>query len=248
MGIAGLALAAIAGFGCVDVIGNGQLASDTRSLAGFSGVRNETSATVTIVQASTFSVVVTADSNLLPILTTRVENGVLVIASGEDFFSHNPVTVDVSMPSLGELDSDGSGSVSASGFASGPLALESGGSGALTFQGTAGTVSLTSNGAAQVTLQGSGNRLQATLGGSGELEASQFPLGSCDLTVNGSGGAFLTVNGDVTLTDNASGGIDATLDGGVACFTVNGSGSIIWRGHTTVQCQVVNGSGSVQQQ
>jgi putative autotransporter adhesin-like protein len=80
--------------------GSGVAATQTRALAGFSGLDLAGSSTVTVVVGGEQSVVVHADDNLLGHVTTRVDAGTLVIGSSGSFTTKSPMSVEVSAPSL----------------------------------------------------------------------------------------------------------------------------------------------------
>jgi putative autotransporter adhesin-like protein len=96
--------------------GSGVAATQTRALAGFSGLDLAGSSTVTVVVGGEQLVVVHADDNLLGRVTTRVEAGTLVIGSGGSFTTKSPMSVEVSVPSLQVLTLSGSGAISATGI------------------------------------------------------------------------------------------------------------------------------------
>jgi hypothetical protein len=232
----------------IPIQGDGQNATVTRSLAGFTEVRNESSADVVVTQQAAFSVEVTGDSNLLPMVRTTVNGGVLTVSTDEPFSSSIGVSVAVGLPVITGLANAGSGQLSAGSVSSGDLSVEASGSGRVSVQGQTGQLSLTGSGSGGVTLAGMGSGLHASLLGSGATDASAFIASRADVVLSGSGALQLTVRGDAALEDDGSGSIYAALSGGTTSFSVRGSGSIVWSGQTTVGNQVVTGSGTVIQQ
>jgi hypothetical protein len=235
--------------GCLPItFGDGNQKTEMRSLTGFTAVDNRSSIPLTVTKSRDFSVTVTADQNLLPLITTQVIGDVLVIDQVHDIDTRVASEVVVTLPVITAISSSGSGGSAVAGLTGEDLRVDSGGSGAVSVDGTVGTLTLTSGGSGAVNLTGEGSNLNARLGGSGGLEANGFPVPRAEVSVTGAGGAQIVVNGDSTLSTTGSGSIEAALDGGMARFEVTGSGSILWSGQTTVVSVVDTGSGSVIKQ
>jgi len=238
-------LAAMLASGCDDTAGNGQPTQETRTLDGFTQVANHGSLDVQVAQGPSFLVVVNADGNVVPLITTKVMNGVLIVGESESFSSKDTIRVDVTLPVFAGAENQGSGSLSVTAEPTRAITLTNSGSGILIFSGNAQAVSVDLSGSGTTTLSGSGGSLDGTLGGSGSLDASQFPVGESTFSCHGSGEASLKVTGDATLSVSGSGTIQATLNGGTVHLSVNGSGSIDWTGDSAVGSSDINGSGSI---
>ena len=63
--------------GCSVVSGSGQVKSETRQVSGFTGIELSGNGEVTIEQGDTESLTIEADDNVLPVLTSEVEDSVL---------------------------------------------------------------------------------------------------------------------------------------------------------------------------
>jgi hypothetical protein len=235
--------------GCLPItFGDGNQKTETRSLSGFTAVDNRSSIPVTVTKAAGFSVTVTADQNLLPLITTQVIGDALVIDQVHDFDTRVASEVVVTLPVITAISSSGSGGIAVAGLTGEDLHLDSTGSGAVSVDGTVGTLIMSSQGSGEVNLTGDGLDLNATLTGSGALDGHNFPASRAEVSLTGAGGAQIVVNGDTTLSTTGSGSIEAILDGGMARFEVTGSGSILWSGQTTVVSVLDTGSGSVIRQ
>lgn len=227
------------------IVGNGQSLSQPRALAGFTRVENVTSLDVHVTQGPAFSVVVTADANIVPVITTTLVNGALTIASNHSFSTRAPSRVDVTLVQFDGADNGGSGSLEVTASQSPAVALRNRGSGALVYQGQAGAMTLDLRGSGTTTLSGSAASLVGTRVGSGELVANAFPVRGATFTSTGSGNANLTVRGDAHLTLQGSGDIHAAIDDGTADLSVVGSGHITWSGTATVGRANAVGSGGI---
>ena len=102
---------------------SGAVATQTRTVAGFSRLDLAGSNNVTITAGRPQSVVVHADSKVINHVTTDVVAGTLVIGDTGSFTASEPVSVDVSVPSLTALSLSGSGQISATGISAPQLTV-----------------------------------------------------------------------------------------------------------------------------
>jgi hypothetical protein len=244
-----LVLASAVG-GCTEpakIIGNGHSQTQARRVSDFTRVQNRSVLAVTVTPGPT-SVSITADSNLLPFITTEVDGGELVIDLSRGHLSSSlPLSASVTTPSLTGMDSQGAGMLTATGFDAGNFALNLSGAGAASFQGTVAALALASQGAGALRLVGSAAGLQATIDGAGSVDGTRFPVvGPAHVRLRGAGGASLRIQGDSDLEVDGAGSLTVALDGGTTNFTITGAGGIDWSGQTTVGQRVVSGPGSVQ--
>lgn len=188
----------------VGVEGSGVRASQTRNVPSFAAVDLAGGNNVTIHVGGTRSVVVSADDNLLDHVTTRVEDGALVIGTTPgSFTTKSPMNVDVTVPSLDALTLSGSGVVSAEGIDADSLTIALPGSGVLRASGTARTVDVDHSGSGDAQLAGLvGENVHAVLSGSGRIVVTAKK--SLEATVSGSGAIFY--GGDpAQVTTNVTG-------------------------------------------
>jgi hypothetical protein len=246
LALSGIFFSSLAATACDAVQGNGRATTEQRDTSAFTQVENRSSLSVSVVRGDTFSVDVRIDSNLQPLVETTVAAGVLRIDETEPFDAQASSFVSIVMPSLDAAGNDGSGDMTIRGFTQASLALSSGGSGGVAFDGTAGTLSVDASGSGSVDVAGSATYLSARAAGSGGIDASGLTTDGADLTTTGSGGVVATVHGDASLIAEGSGSIDATLSGGTASFSVTGSGSITWTGDERVASVTQTGSGRVE--
>ncbi len=168
------------------VQGSGVAATQSRSLARFSGVELAGSNKVTVDVGRRQSVIVHADSNLLRNVTTRVVAGTLVIGTTGSFTTKAPMSVEVSVPSLATLKLSGSGEISVTGIDAPQLAVTLSGSGALDASGTAARLDVTVSGSGLAQLDNLVARdVHAVLGGSGLIRVTA--TASLDAAVAGTG-------------------------------------------------------------
>jgi hypothetical protein len=220
-----------AGCGLYGEKGDGERATETRPLQGFTAVVADSSLDVQIQRGDMFNVEVSIDSNLLDDLRTDLVDGgaTLSIDTGHPVRDILPGPhVVVTMPALQRAALNGSGSVSASGFQQpDPVTLELDGSGTLTYEGEVPSAQIRSWGSGDVRLHGSASNLDARLDGSGDVNARDFPAATAALSLSGSGSLSATVTGSATVTVSGSGNVDLYGGAAVAGPYISGSGTLI---------------------
>jgi hypothetical protein len=211
------------------VDGDGIAARDQRMIGTVNGLDVNGSFVVDVRVGPATSLVVEADSNLLPLIHTDVRGDTLNIYAERSYRSRNPVHVIYTVPRLSDLRQNGSGRVSVQGLSGAPLTLRRNGSGAVALGGQVASLDIESNGSGSVDaggLQSASARLALT--GSGRLEVGQVRGDYAIVNLNGSG--QLHVGGTVrslTARANGSGQLDlARLSSDQADLASNGSGGI----------------------
>ena len=101
--------------GTSDVVGSGVVASDVRLVPMFTGVELSATNKVTIHVGGAQRVIVRGEDNLLPLVTTRVAHGRLVIGASHGFTTTRPMRVDVIVPTLDTITLAHSGIITADG-------------------------------------------------------------------------------------------------------------------------------------
>ncbi len=183
VGLAGCGLGAITGGG---ITGSGNLKTEVRQVSNFTQVDFSQVGTLTIEQTGVEGLTITADDNILPILTSDVSNGVLHLGAkdNQDYSTQKPITYLLSVKTLTGLTLSGAGSTQARNL-------------------DAQTMTVTMSGAGSATLQGKANDQQVTVSGVGSYDGSEFATKTAKATVSGVGSAIV----------NASDTLDATVSG-----------------------------------
>jgi hypothetical protein len=211
------------------VDGDGIAAREQRTIGTVNGLDVNGSFVVDVRVGPATSLVVEADSNLLPLIRTDVRGDTLNIYTDRSYRSRNPVHVIYTVPRMTDLRQNGSGRVAVQDLGGAPLTLRRNGSGAVTLSGQVASLDVESNGSGSL----DANRLQSasarlSLTGSGRLEVGQVAGDYAIVNLNGSG--QLHVSGTVrslTARANGSGQLDlARLTSDQADLSSNGSGGI----------------------
>ena len=189
--------------------GSGVAASQTRDVAGFSGVELAGSNVVTVRVGGTQSVVVHADDNLLSRVTTQVRAGSLVIGNTPgNLRSRTPMSVAVTVPSLESLSLSGSGVLVVDGLDTPALTATLSGSGVLRASGTAA-------------------KLDIALPGSGDAQLDQLVARDVHAVVRGSGRILVAATASLDASVPGSGAIIYSGNPTDVTTSVTGSGAVV---------------------
>lgn len=209
------------------VKGNGKIATQSRSLAPFTGISLSLPARVEVRIGNTEGVTVETDENVLPVVETVVENGNLEIRAKKGVnIEARSIKVVVQAKQIDRLALGGSGSIEADALRSSKLRLDVGGSGSINVKGAESeSVSAALGGSGTVRLAGTTRKLSVSVGGSGDVQAGKLKASDVDVNIGGSG--------DVTVW--ASNALNVA---------VAGSGDVNYYGDPKVQSSVVGSGGA----
>lgn len=172
------------------VVGSGQVTSETRQVPDFTAVEAHGGIQLELVQGDTTAVVVTAQSNLLPITTTKVDGARLVVDTTKGYTTTQGLKVTVTTPRLTAVTLAGGASGSGGSFEASSLVLDLSGGARVDLSGSVEDLTLKASGGAVI--------------GLGDLRANTAKV---DL----SGGVVATLAVSSAVTGTASGGVVITL-------------------------------------
>ena len=129
---------------CSATAGSGQLATQSRQVSGFTSVELTGVGELSIDQTGTESLTVSAEDNLLPLLTSRVEADTLILGKKPNtrIVTSKPITYTLTMKDITGLAVSGSGTINAPKLTTAALRIEISGSGVITTAGNADDQSL----------------------------------------------------------------------------------------------------------
>jgi hypothetical protein len=168
------------------VEGSGRIVQQSRNVGQFRAVRTMGSENVEVRFGPKSSVVIAADDNILPLLSTRVVDGTLKLESRGSYRTHEAIRVWITTPKLEEFTSMGSGNVVIHDLNSPHFKLTLQGSGDIQANGRIGELDLVLMGSGRARLAdlwatdvsagvfGSG---EATVHATGKLDAQMFGSG-----------------------------------------------------------------------
>ena len=195
--------------GCSVVNGSGQTKSETRTVSGFTGIELSGIGEVTIEQGATESLTIEADDNVLPALTSEVNDSVLELGTKPRtrVQTRNPIRYRVTVQDLERIDLSGSGTVTGT-----DLKLT--------------TLEVSISGSGTMNLAGSADQQEVEVSGSGRYEAAQLPSRSVSIEISGSGKATVAATEQLRVDISGSGTVtysgDPTID-----QSISGSGRLV---------------------
>jgi hypothetical protein len=225
--------------------GNYNVVTETRYYSGFERVINEGDFDVYIIQDGSDEVSIEAESNLIPLIRTRIEGSALVIDTKDNLQNNYPMKVFVHLQDIREIRLSGSGLMEALNINAGDLDVSISGSGNIFVSGTADVTDCQISGSGSMDIGLSCREVEADISGSGDMEiwgtaekgdfkisgsgsmrAYELTLQDCHARISGSGSMYLTV--EDYLYANISGSGDIWYMGNpIIDADISGSGSII---------------------
>ena len=212
LGLAALGLALMLS-SCVTIIGgtvgSGTLKTETRDVSGFTGVTFSGVGTLNITETGTESLTISADDNLLPLLTSTVNNNTLFLGvkPGNSINPVKPITYTLTVKQLNNVTLSGAGKINATNI-------------------TTDALNVTLSGAGSMTITGSAQSQQALVSGVGSYSAKGFPTDTAQVTISGAGSATITVNKELTVIVSGAGSVTYYGSPSQVTKTISGAGSV----------------------
>lgn len=223
-----VAQAAAWGWGNDQVQGNGIIKRQQREPGHFNGVSNTLSAKVEIRIGTTESVTIETDDNLLPLIDTVVEDGILTIRPTKRNMNLQTRTMKIVVQAraLDHISLGGSGSIDSDALRARKLQVDLGGSGTVSLKGVeADAMSVNLGGSGDVKAAGgAAKKLSISIGGSGNVKLGPVRSEGVSVSIAGSGEATVWAQKSLSLTVAGSGDVNYYGDPQVTT-TVIGSGS-----------------------
>ncbi|WEF35379.1 head GIN domain-containing protein [Pseudoduganella chitinolytica] len=210
------------------VQGSGKVVNETRQVGRFHGVELALAGNVEVRTGSDGPITIEADDNVLPLVETVVENGVLHIRATKKKLQLDTRRLKVVVPAR-EIDSlgvAGSGSIVADKLRGARLALELAGSG--TIDATAievKAVSIDLAGSGNLRAAGNAETLEVSVAGSGNADAARLAARQVEADVAGSGHATVTARQSLAASVAGSGTVSYYGDPQVS-RSIAGSGTV----------------------
>jgi hypothetical protein len=186
--------------------GSGASRTEVRSVPYFSRLEVRAGIKLELAIGSPAKVELTAQENLLPLATTNVADGMLVVDASRPYSSTDGITLKITMPSVTELAMLGGASGAAVGI-----------------NGTALRVRTDSG--AILAVSGAADSLDLTAKGGGRLDLAAFT--AKDATVDLAGGVKVTLGVSRSVKGSAIGGVALVLYGHPTTIDVSTTGGAV---------------------
>ncbi|MBK7681205.1 MAG: DUF2807 domain-containing protein [Bacteroidia bacterium] len=207
--------------------GEGELIKESRSIKSFNNLVLNIPAHVTMVVTDSNSLTIVAQENIAENIELKSKNQRLIIQSNRILKSEKPIEILITCTSLKGIELNGSGKIDIINQYDTPKAnFVINGSGKILANLNAKEIKSKINGSGEMNFSGSTQELTLEINGSGDINAQNLTANDCDIDINGSGKAFLTV------TDK--------LD-----ISIVGSGDVIYAGEPIIKSSVT-GNGKIK--
>lgn len=190
------------------VEGNGNVTTETRTVSeNFEKIHVSTGIEVIVSQNDVASISVETDENIQKLITTKVENGVLVIGS-EDFYStENGPIVRISLPVITGLKASSGATIkSQSTLKSTSLIVDSSSGSEIALDVETDFISLESSSGSEITASGKALKVETASSSGSDIDAKQ--LMANDIFSQSSSGSTTSVYPILNLKAKASSGGD----------------------------------------
>jgi hypothetical protein len=217
-------------FGPFHVVrGNGNVQTEERKVGDFKKVDVRGFFNVYVTQGSDYKVELEGESNLLQYITTRVEGERLVISTENavDLTTNNDLSVHVTLPETDEVVLSGSGNIISENTLSSPnpMSFAVNGSGDVKVAVDAPRVETSLAGSGKLSLSGQTRDLKVSIAGSGTFAGDSLKSENGEVTIMGSGSAYVFSSVKLDVTIGGSGDVYYTGDPAISQH-VYGSGSL----------------------
>ncbi|GAB3194929.1 hypothetical protein ABID22_000055 [Pontibacter aydingkolensis] len=184
--------------------GNGNMQTQDRKAAGFTGIDVSGGFSVEITQGSNEGVRLEAEENLLDNIKTEVRNGVLRIYNDKSLSTSKGMKAYITVKELNKIDiSGGVKVVGKSTFKTNAMTLDMSGGSKVMLAVEAKQIKADMSGASKVELKGKTDNLTMEMSGASQVDASE--LAANDVKIGASGASKVKVHADKTLHIDASG-------------------------------------------
>ncbi|RKS90423.1 putative autotransporter adhesin-like protein [Flavobacterium limicola] len=193
--------------------GSGNITTEKRTVEGnFKSIEVNNSIDLVIEQSDKMEIVVEADDNLQKHITTKVENGTLVISFDKNSFSNaGSKKVTVKMPVIDELEATSSATITSKNTLKGEnIRLNTSSGATIDISIESDTITCDSSSGSSITINGKALKMETTASSGSEINATK--LLANEITADVSSGASINVHPIVSLLAEASSGGEISYD------------------------------------
>ena len=188
------------------VTGSGTVKTENRNLSDFKGISVQRALEVEVEQSDKFEVVVEADDNILPHITTEVRDGILVIETDINNFNNvNKRKIRVKMPKVTSLESSSASSIkSKNTLITENLTLDASSASKIEISVEAENLNCDSSSGSSIEVQGKALKLVSESSSGSSIIASDLLVN--DVIANSGSGSTISVHPILSLNAEASSG------------------------------------------
>jgi hypothetical protein len=211
------------------VQGNGSIKKQSRDLQHYTGVALSLPGNVELHIGNSENITIETDDNLLPLIETVIEDGVLKIRPAKKHMNLDPHSLKIVLnaKAVDRIALGGSGSIDSDALKATRLQFDIGGSGNINVKGLeADSTSVALGGSGSFKAAGGNTgKLSLSIGGSGDVQAGQLKAGEVSVSIGGSGQSTVWATNALSVSIAGSGDVSYYGDPKTS-KTVLGSGSL----------------------
>ncbi len=188
------------------VQGNGNVKSETRNLnEKFTKIEANEGLNVTVEQSNSTGIIVEADENLIQLIETKVENGVLILSTKKQIGNYEKLNVIIKMPVIEALTSESGSSLKTINTIKGAkIQLESSSGSNLNANVSYDLVEASSSSGSELNIEGIALKLETSSDSGSDLNAER--LTANEVISSADSGSETKVNPKVSLKADANSG------------------------------------------
>jgi len=133
-----------------EVSGSGNRAMQKRDVPSFSSISTQGAFDLRVVCQKPVSLEIEGDDNILPLVTTEVNNNVLYIKSTRSYSAREPIILKISVPNLDGVSASGAGRTDISGIKGDKFEIDATGAPMIKVSGEAKVIDIDTSGAAKI--------------------------------------------------------------------------------------------------
>jgi hypothetical protein len=219
---------------CKTVKGSGTVVKERRDVSGFDGIALAGSGAVIVTQGDEESLVIEAEDNLIPLIETKVEDGILEIGTKDDNVTlapTEPMVFHVGIKLFNSVSLAGSGRLESDGVKTGHLQVDLAGSGKVEISNLdAERVTVDIGGSGKAVLAGTTGSQTVNIAGSGSHDTPGLESRSATVNISGSGKAVVWAKDDLDVNLTGSGKVEYFGEPTLR-QAILGSGKVLSRGN-----------------
>lgn len=160
------------------VKGSGNMSAEDRNVSGFHGIDVGGVYQVEITAQKEYSVRIEADDNLLPLIRTEVEGGILKIESERRISPKSKIRIIIGAPNIDNLEVSGVANVTLNDIKNEGLTIDS-------------------SGASKIKVTGETAKLTVDVSGASKIDAETLTTGKANIDASGASGVTVNVSGEL---------------------------------------------------
>jgi hypothetical protein len=187
--------------------------SENRDVSGFNTIDFSTYGKINIMQGDKESLNISGPDNLVPEISTTVNNGTLIIKTNEDITinplnNDNPLVFTIVVQDLLGLKLSGAGDVQIETLSTPSLNINMSGAGKITQnQITTDGLFITLSGVGGIDITGKATQATIDISGAGSVNAPDLQIQTANVTISGLGGATVWVTDQLTGSISGAGSV-----------------------------------------